>query len=222
MLALAYKEWIKLRPWLALILIAHLIFTAWFFLSMRHQFRIEHAEMIFYQANRIGRLFYEDMRYLPLLTGALLGVAQVLPEVMRGRLRLSMHLPVRLGVLMLSHLTIGLMAVCTFLALELGMLAGTVGTFFPAEFVASAVATAAPWMLAGLAAYLGAALVLLEPARRGQAVNLAIAGGVVWLCHLSNQYNAYDKALWGLAALTALMVPGILLSATRFRNGGTG
>lgn len=222
MRALAVKEWIKLRPWLGLIGLGHLAFGAWFYLSMRHQFRVEHAEMIYYQANRIGRLFYEDLRYVPLATGAVLGVAQFLPEVLRGRLRIAMHLPMGLGALILAHLGLGLGLLAVFLAFDLAVLAGTVGTFFPGPFVASALATAAPWMLAGIAAYLGAALVLLEPDRRTQAVNLTVAGGVVGLCHLSGEYNAYDTAIWGLAVLAGLMVPATLRAAARFRDGGKG
>lgn len=222
MRALAYKEWIKLRPWLGLITLGHLAFAGWFYLSMRHQFRIEHAEMIYYQANRIGRLFYEDLRYLPLATGLALGVAQFLPEVLRGRLRIAMHLPMGRSALVLAHLGVGLGLLAVILAYDLMVLAGTVGTFFPVPFVASALATAAPWMLAGLAAYLGAALVLIEPDRHLQAVNLAVAGGVVALCHLPGSYNAYDHAIWGLAALVGLMVPGTLRAAARFRDGGAG
>ncbi|MBK1645866.1 hypothetical protein CKO25_14640 [Thiocapsa imhoffii] len=45
------------------------------------------------------------MRYVPLVTGALLGIAQFLPEVSRGRLRLAMHLPIPLGALMVGHLS---------------------------------------------------------------------------------------------------------------------
>lgn len=221
MRALAVKEWIKLRPWLGLIAAAHLGFAAWFFLSMRHQFRVEHAEMIFYQANSIGRLFYADLRYLPLATGGVIGVAQFLPEVMRGRLRLSMHLPIGLVPLVLAHLAIGLALLGAFLALQVALLALTAGTFFPAEFVTSALATAAPWTLAGVAAYLGAALVLIEPDTRYRAANLAVAGGLVWLCHLAPGSGVYDRALWGLVALAALMVPAILLAAARFRDGGT-
>lgn len=221
MIALARKEWLKLRPWLLLMLVAHLAFAVFFLMTMAQQFRVEHAEMIFYQANRIGRLFYADIRYVPLVTGAVLGVAQFLPEIIRARLRLSMHLPVSLQRLMLYYLAIGLIAVFAFLALDVIVLALGVGLFFPQAFTLSALATSAPWFLSGIAAYFGAALVLLEPDRRYQAVNLAIAGGVVALCHLSHQYDAYDKAIWGLVVLTLLMVPGIFRTAFRFRDGGT-
>ncbi|MCG8510876.1 MAG: hypothetical protein MI741_16760, partial [Rhodospirillales bacterium] len=81
MRTLLYKEWIKLKPYWLLILSANLVFCAYLFLDIRHHFQVEHAEMLFYQANRIGRLFYSDLRYVPLLTGVALAVAQFAPEI---------------------------------------------------------------------------------------------------------------------------------------------
>ncbi len=219
MRAIAFKEWLKLRSWLGFMLAAHLVFAAWLYLSIRHQFRFEHAEMIYYQANHIGRIFYDDLRYIPLLTGALIGAAQFLPELLRGRLRLSLHLPMGLAPLVLAHLGIGLEALLVFLALDLAALAITIGSFFPAAFIGSALLTAAPWILAGIAAYFGVALTLLEPRRRYQAANLALSAGVVWLCHRSGQYQAYDLVLGGVAGLVLLLAPASLQAAHRFRNG---
>ncbi|WP_200388673.1 hypothetical protein [Thiocapsa imhoffii] len=48
MRALLFKEWIKLRPWLALFALGHLAFAVWLFLSMSQEFRVEHTEIIFH------------------------------------------------------------------------------------------------------------------------------------------------------------------------------
>lgn len=219
--SLIYKEWIKLSPYWLLLLSANICFMAYLFFDMRHQFHVEHAEMLYYQANRVGRLFYEDLRYVPLLTGAALAIAQLTPEITKGRLRLSLHLPIDVVSLVLAHIAIGLIALGIILVLDLAALAITVGIFFPAAFVSSAVATALPWMLAGFAGYLGGVLVLLEPVRRFQVTYLILTAAIVWMCHLSSRYGAYDHAIGGLAVMVALMVPPILLSAARFRDGGS-
>ncbi|MCG8509854.1 MAG: hypothetical protein MI741_11565, partial [Rhodospirillales bacterium] len=138
----------------------------------------------------------------------------------KGRFRLSLHLPVGLVSLVLWHVLIGLIALGVVLALDLAALGMAIGTFFPGAFVTSALTTALPWMLSGVAGYLGATLVLLEPIRRFQVSHLVVVAGIVWLCHLSNRYGAYDRAIWGLALLVALTVPAILVSAFRFRDGG--
>lgn len=220
MTALLYKEWLKLRPaWLA-VFAANGLFCVYLFLQIRHHFQVEHAEMLFYQANRIGRLFYADLRYVPLITGLVLGAAQFAPEVIRGRFRLSIHLPISLTRLMLTHLAIGLAALAVIFGLNVLVLAVSIGTYFPAAFVTSAVMTALPWMLAGVAAYLGVAMAFLEPINRYRLTYLALAGGVVWLCHMSGRYNAYDQAFGGLVLLVALLAPAVLVSANRFRDGG--
>ncbi len=218
--AVAYKEWLKLRSWLGFVFAAHLIFAGWLFLSIRHQFRIEHAEMIYYQTSHIGNILYGDLRFLPLITGALIGAVQFLPELNRGRLRLSLHLPVGIPALVLAHMAVGLAALAVLTAVDIAALMLAVGTFYPVAFVTSALLTASPWVLAGVAAYLGAALTLLEPTRGYQAANLAIAGGVVWLCFRSPAYQAYDFALGGLVPVILLLAPAALQAAYRFRNGG--
>lgn len=220
MRAIFYKEWLKLRGWLGFVLLAHVIFAAWLILSIRHQFRIEHAEMIYYQTSHIGRILYDDLTFLPLVTGGLIGAVQFLPELIRGRVRLSLHLPIEIPSLVLGHLAMGLAALGLFIAIDLLALAVAVGLFYPGAFVISALRTAAPWMLAGGAAYLGAALILLEPSRRFQAANLAITGGVIWLCFRSGGYQAYDLALGGVALCVLALAAGTLQAAARFRNGG--
>lgn len=220
MRAIFYKEWLKLRGWLGFILLAHLIFAAWLILSIRHQFRIEHAEMIFYQTRHIGRILYDDLTFLPLITGGLIGAVQFLPELIRGRLRLALHLPIEIPALVLGHLAVGLAALGLFIIIDLIALSVAVGLFYPDAFVTSALRTAAPWMLAGAAAYLGAALVLLEPTRRYQAASLAIAGGVIWLCFRSSAYQAYDLVFGGVALCVVALAMGTFQAAARFRNGG--
>lgn len=220
MTALLYKEWLKLRVAWGAVFAANFLFCIYLFLDIRHQFHVEHAEMLFYQANRIGRLFYADLRYLPLIDGLLLAVAQFAPEVLRGRFRLSVHLPIALTPLVMAHLGIGLLALAVVLGLDMLALALSIGLYFPAAFVSSALMTALPWMLAGVAAYLGVAMALLEPINQYRLTYLALTGGIVWLCHLSGHYNTYDLALGGLALLVALLVPAVLVSAARFRDGG--
>jgi hypothetical protein len=217
---LVYKEWLKLRFYFLALLAANAAFALWLFFSIDARFRNEHAEMLFYQANQIGTLFYDPLRWVPLITGIALAAAQFLPEITRGRLRLAMHLPVGLPRLVLVHLAIGLAFLAAISSLDAAALALTIAAYFPAAFVTSALTTAAPWLLAGVAGYLGTALVMLEPERRFQATNLVVAAGVVWLCHLSAQYGAYAHALPGLVALVALMVPAALLPAVRYRTGG--
>lgn len=214
------KEWLKLRPYYWFILSVNGLAMGYLFLDIRHLFQIEHAEMLYYQANRIGRVFYSDMQYLPLLTGVAISIAQFVPEVSKGRLRLSMHLPISLTVLSLSYLVIGLGVLALILAMDAMVLYVTISTYFPREFAASALGTALPWLIAGVIAYLGTTMTMLEPRRIRQVFNLVISVGLVWLCHMTVSFGAYDQAIWGLVFVTVLLVPASFLPLYRFRDGG--
>ena len=220
MTSLLFKEWLKLRPFWGLTLVANAVLMAWLFIDIRHHFSIEHAEMLYYQANKIGRLFYDDIRFAPLLSGMAIAVAQFVPEVNKGRMRLSMHLPINLAALCMTYLVIGLGAVLVVLTLNGVALYVIIATYFPVEFARSALATALPWFMAGIVAYLGTAMTLLEPARKRQIFTCLISTGLVWLFHLASSYGQYGNAIWGLGVLTILMVPSVLLPVYRFRYGG--
>ncbi len=220
MRALFLKEWVKLRPVWGLLLVANGLLMLYLWIDMRHHFRVEHAEMLYYQANRIGRLFYSDMRYAPLLTGLLLALAQFWPEVTKGRLRLSLHLPVGLATLTLTYLTIGLGGLAVLLLLEALALYGIIALYFPIEFANSALVTASAWILAGFVAYLGVTMIVLEPGRGRKLFYSVIVGGLVWLCHLAQHYGQAAPLLPGLIALTLLLIPAVFLPVFRFRYGG--
>lgn len=217
---LLFKEWLKLRPFWLLALIGNGLLMLYLWIDIRHGFSVEHAEMIYYQANQIGRLFYEDLRYAPLLTGVALAVAQFVPEVNKGRMRLSMHLPINLAALTLTYLIIGLGSVLVVLFLNGAGLYAIIATYFPREFADSAISTAMPWLMAGVVAYLGATMTLLEPRRGRQVFSLIVSLGLVWLFHLTGSFSQYNEVIWGLGLLTVLMIPAVLLPVYRFRYGG--
>jgi len=214
------KEWLKLRQLFWIALLVNCLVMGYIFLDIRHLFQIEHAEMLYYQANRIGRIFYSDLKYLPLLTGISIAVAQFAPEVNKGRMRLSMHLPISLTVLALTYLIIGLGVLSCIFAINGLLLYLIIGVYFPQEFALSALKTALPWLIAGIAAYLGATMAILEPQRKRQVFNLCVAVGLVWLCYVTDSYGAYGYSIWGIILLIAVMIPASFLPIYRFRDGG--
>ncbi|NJL72684.1 MAG: hypothetical protein HC888_14500, partial [Candidatus Competibacteraceae bacterium] len=133
------KEWIKLRGRLAAILLGCVAFHLYFAMTLRQKFTLEHAEMVFYQVGRIGQNIVAGFEYVPLAIGALLAFVQLAPEVARGHLRLSLHLPIATNRLILAHLAVGTAVLVTLFALNAAALAAIVGIWFPAEFVTSAV-----------------------------------------------------------------------------------
>lgn len=109
------------------------------------------------------------------------------------------------------------MAAGIIVALDLTALALITARYFPAEAVATTLISAIPWGMAGVAAYLGVTLGLLEPAFRFKLFNLAIAAGVAGVFFYPADPGGYLHLLPLLCVPVLLMIPAVLLPAYRFR-----
>lgn len=214
-----YKEWLKCNTFWLATFVANAGLMMWIFIDIRHAFMVDHAEMLYYRAAQIGTLYFDDLKYPPLVTGILLALAQFLPEMNKGRLRLVVHLPRRLTPMILSHILVGLFGVAVLLILDATALWLTIDRYFPREFANSALITAAPWLWAGIASYLATSIIILEPNQKRKGFLFAIGLGLLWLFFRSNQYDAYLHTIPVLILLTMLYIPAILFSTYRYRHG---
>jgi hypothetical protein len=212
-----FKEYLKIRwPWLTLIAL-HGMLMAYIFIETRHLFAMDHAEMVWYRVLHLGQIHYQHLKYAPAVTGLLLACIQYLPEMTGERLRLSLHLPVSPHRLIMAHIVVGLTAVGLATALDLVALALITARFFPTEAVWTTLLTALPWSMAGVAAYLGVTLGLLEPGYKSKLFNMAMAVGVVGLFLYPAEPGGYLHLLLRLSLPVVLMIPAVLLPAYRFR-----
>lgn len=213
-----FKEFLKTWKPLLLALAGNLAVCAYVFLETRALFRREHPEMVWRQVMELGLLFYGALEYVPLLTGAAIAVMQFLPEMRRERLRLSLHLPVDPALLLLAHLAAGLGGLAICLAVQAAALALTALHWLPRETLVQAFGVWAGWALAGGVGYLGAALVLLEPALPRRIANLALAAGLAGLFFWPASRPALRAALPWLALSLPLLLLAVLHPAYRYRN----
>ncbi|BBO76505.1 hypothetical protein DSCW_39220 [Desulfosarcina widdelii] len=214
---ISLKEYLKIRwLWLSLLALNGLL-MAYVYVETRRLFIFDHAEIVWYRVMQLGQVHYHHLKCAPLITGLLLAAIQYLPEMIGERLRLSLHLPVSPHRLVMAHVLVGLTALGLVIALDLSALSLITARFFPAEAVATALLTALPWCLAGMAAYLGATLALLEPGYRLKLFNLAVAAGVAGLFFRPAEPGGYLLQWCNLAAFLLLLIPAVLLPAYRFR-----
>jgi len=213
--AIFRKEFYKIRqPWL-LILMCHMVLLGYVGVVTRRLFLLDHPEVVWYRMLHLGQIHFENLKYAPLMTGVLIACFQFLPEMRSERFRLSLHLPV-------SSVVAGLTAYFVLALLDLGALAGITAVYFPREGVAITLVTALPWILAGAVAYLGGALILLEPHLRLRVANFGLAAGVAGFYLQNGLPGSYGPALPVLVLPLAVMMPAILLPVSRFRHRRTG
>ena len=218
--SLFLKEWLKLRWFFAALILLNVGLCVKIYLDIRTLLTVEHAEMVWYQAIHLHTVFHHDMRYMPLLTGLALAAAQFVPEIMGRRLRIALHLPIARDAMILVCLLAGLGHVLVVCVLDAALIYLTLYINFPGEVALAALVTAIPWFLAGIGAYLGGVVVLLETAWPRRLFLLFVFSVLVSVMFSGRGYGWLDPALpW----LVGLMVPAFLSvfeSARRFQRRG--
>ena len=211
------KEFYKIR-WLLLVLfLANAAVAAYVFIHTRRLFVLDHPEVVWYRVLHLGQINYEDFKFIPLLSGIVISVIQFLPEMWEQRLRICLHLPVSSQKLVFVHLFIGLFAFCLAISPGAAALVWMTIQYFPTETLQTMAQTTLPWFLAGVAAYLGGTLVLIEPNLKFKSFNMLVSCGVAGLYLQWAEPGQYAGISFWLLIPLALMLISVLLPAYRFR-----
>lgn len=219
--ALAYKEWLKLRRvfWVPLAVAA--LALGYTLVSFRHVAEVIGPVMLWLDAVFYEKVFYNHVQLVTAFSGIWFALFQFVPECSGKRLRLLFHLPVPHRKAIYSIVAIGLGATLGVAALTLAGVAAIVATYLPAEAVVSAMVTTAPWLLAGIPAYMGTALVIMEP-RPARKLFLSAIFVLFLLPLFDNPVPAaYGPILPGYAVLCLLWLLPLDLLAHRFKRGTT-
>ncbi len=214
-----YKEWLKIRWALALFLLLGLIVLGNIFLNVRYGVRFMDAHDYWYRIIIQGANYAASLKYIPLLAGLGLAIAQYFPEIVSQRIKLTFHLPIRENkVLLIQH---GFGLVCLLAVFATYLLVFIIGSavYFPPEIIHMMLTTILPWFLGGLAAYSLAALIMLEPLWLYRVLYAVIAYGFVTQFYIRVVPLAYTKVLWVFALMAVITVIVILFSGYRFRKG---
>jgi hypothetical protein len=217
--ALFGKEWIKARWWLLLATAVTVFTLGKLFLAVRESFEFNDANALLNAVVHRKLVFYDGIRFNAIVAGLLLAAAQFLPEVRGRRLRLLFHLPLPHDLSLAVMVAAGLAGTGLVVALNLMGLVVILAPRYPGDVVASAVVTSLPWLLAGFAAYGGAALVLLEPTWWRKIAFGAMAYALLDLYFLGGPYEAYAPSLPQFAIVAALLPWTVFLPAFRVKRG---
>lgn len=218
--SLLLKEWLKLKHYFAAALLLNFGICLKIFFDIRQQMHSEHAEMVWYQAIHIHTVLYQDIRYLPLITGLVLAAAQFVPEMLGRRLRLSLHLPTGRDFMLFSCLLSGLLLFLVICVLDAVLINLTLQKYFPLEVAASSMPTMLPWVLAGLLAYLGGVTVLLEINWPRRIFLLLVFAVLVTMLFSGIGYGWFSPALPYLMLLFPLALFSVFESGRRFQERG--
>lgn len=164
-------------------------------------------------------LFFEDIMYIPLLTGILIGVFQFFPEVNQKRLKLTFHLPVTESKMLFQMTAIGFISLLIIFLFDSILLSLVSLNFFPEEVFRSMISTLLPWFLAGFSGYFLITMVFIEPNWIKRVVLTLIGTGLISLFYSGTGYAKFEKSWLIFAAVSFLFSVVIYVSAYNFKRG---
>ena len=217
--AIVYKEWIKTRRYLFAALLLTAGFAGYGLLRLYRAVELMGAGHIWEVMVTRNAVFIDPIKFVPLLAGPLLAVVQSVPEMQRKCLKLTLHLPVPALATLGAMLAFGLAALSVLFGIGVAIVGLGPLPVIARELAGNILCTALPWFLAGMAAYLLGAWVILEPTWRLRAVNILMSLLVLRLFFLGEVPHAYDGFLPLLALLTACTASLSWISVVRFMAG---
>ncbi|MCR5171171.1 MAG: hypothetical protein K6C33_12025 [Desulfovibrio sp.] len=212
------KEYVKTRVSMLLLAAAGACAVCWIGLGVNRLFMLDHPEIVWYHAMELHQIPYRGFTFLPLLSAVVYCCCQFLPEMRDERMRISLHLPCPLWLLMAAHLCFGLAFLCVLFLAEAGAVLLMLASRYPAEAVWTAFWTLLPWCIAGIYAYLGCAWTLLEPAKKARLLGVLLGACVCTPLVLHWTPGAFRTAAAPFLLGIPLFAAGLFLPALHFRT----
>ena len=217
--SLFFKEWLKTRMAVMLAGVVTMGLCAYILITISRVME-SHGMMAVWDTllNR-DTLLIEPLRFVPIVVGVLLGVAQILPEMTQKRIKLTLHLPIENWKSIGTMVLYGAVVMIGLAVLNLGTCLGVMSVWLPAEIVKRIFLTAVVWYLAGLLAYFFTVWVVLEPTWMLRIPELLFAAACLRGFYMSPMPEAYNAFLPIMAVFTVLCSALPLLSIDRFKKG---
>ena len=217
--SIIFKEWIKSRWILLIILVAFAAVAGYTFMNVSRGLRMAGGQHIWEMIAQKGITFVDFIKYLPLLAGLLLALTQYLPEMASKRLKLSLHLPLSESKILLYMMGYGVVSLLIIFVLSYVGLYGGLQYFFCNEVAEWNMAKACPWFIGGLMSYLLTSWVCIEPTWKQRVLNSLIALIAVWLFYFDETAGAYAPFQWCLIVLLVSGISFSFYSLIRFKDG---
>lgn len=217
--SLFLKEWLKTRMVVLLSLVVSLGLCVYMLLSVSRLIDANGMMLVWDTLLNRDVLLVEMLRFVPLVVGVLLGVAQMLPEMLQKRIKLTLHLPIAIWKSVGVMILYGAIVMVGLMALNLGVCATVMAQWLPKELLQHIFLTAIVWYVAGLLAYFFTTWVVLEPTWGMRVLELLFAAVCLRGFYMSMMPEVYNAFLPIMVVFTVLCAGLPLLSIDRFKRG---
>ncbi|SDZ78132.1 protein of unknown function [Desulfuromusa kysingii] len=215
--AIYTKEWLKLRWYFWGLCLTALGAGSYFWFHLNFAFKsIEPESMMWYRFAQIGDKPYTNLALFFLFSAVVIAVAQFLPETIRNRVRILIHLPCRLQTIAAHHLLAGGSSIFIINGLAGSLIVAVIMRYYPPDVVWVAAKDCFFWTLLGLALYLGLSGAILERDLWRKSLKLLFSL-LLGLLYFKNHYTSIDLLLVLVVLWLTLPVYDSFLSVKRQR-----
>lgn len=217
--AIIFKEWVKTRM-VFFISLGLAVCIAFYTVAMMNRLielkGIEHLWLIMLLKDNT---FIDMIKYVPLLVGLAIGVAQMAPEMTQKRLKLTLHLPYPQRRLVGLMLLAGLVELLVIYLLQAMIIMVYDFRILPVELVGRVMLTTLPWYFAGFTAYLFVTAVCLEGTWRRRIILSLLGIAVLMMYFLQPALEAYNGMILLIVITVVLLAVLSFGSIIRFKEG---
>lgn len=217
--AIFYKEWIKLRWFFLLALIAGNGITAYCMMRLNRAIELKGASHIWEVIIMKNAVFIDYLQFVPLVIGLLAALVQFMPEMQRKCLKLTLHLPLSQQKMTFGMLGTGVLLLLVCFLTHIMVMLTYLPSVLPSELTRNILSASLPWFLSGLASYLLTAWICLEPTWKIRLRNLLIGAIVIRIYFLAPVPQAYNSFLPWLTVYTLMLALLSWISVSRFKAG---
>lgn len=217
--ALIFKEWVKTRKVFFICLAFAVCVTLYAVLMMKRLIELKGVEHLWLIMLLKDNTFIDIIKYVPMVVGLAVGVAQMAPEMAQKRLKLTLHLPYPQMKLVGLMLLTGLMELLVIYLVQGVIIAVFDSTVIPSELVSRIMLTTLPWFFAGFTAYLFVTAICLEGTWRRRVIMALLGIAVLMVYFLQPVPEAYNGMLFLLIVVTLLLSLLSFGSIVRFKEG---
>ena len=216
--AIFFKEYTKTRLAMLALLAAGVCAVCWIGLGINRLFLLDHPEIVWYHSMDLNQIPYKAFTFVPSLSAVAFCLCQFLPEIRDERMRISLHLPCPLWLLMLAHIGYGFAFLLGLYLVEVGGILLILVHHYPHEAVEMAFWTILPWCMAGAYTYLCCAWVMLEPKKTAKLLGVLLGMGVCTPLLMHWTPGTFRTAVLPFLMGIPLLAAGFFLPALHYRT----
>lgn len=217
--AIFYKEWLKTRRVFWVSITVAVCFAVYAVMSMNRVSTLKGNDHIWLIMLLKDNTFVEVVKMVPLIIGISIGVAQMAPEMVQKRLKLTLHLPYPQMRLVALMLLTGVAELVAIFGLQMLIIVVYDMQILASELVGRVVMTSLPWYICGINAYMITTAICLEGTWRHRVLIALVGTGLLSFYFVQSAPEAYNSVIWLLSAVTIASSLLAFRSVNRFKEG---